>query len=149
VTKLVVDASVAMKWVVTEAGSEDAVRLLKAVPLAAPDLLITECANILWRKVQRQELMPDEALMAARLLERADIEILPTRHLLEAATRIAIDLEHPAYDCIYLSLAIANNWRFVTADERLLNRLSQMKSSTYAAVALSIADASAHFSGAT
>jgi predicted nucleic acid-binding protein len=149
VSKLVVDASVAVKWVVTEAGTQDAVRLLKAAPLVAPDLLIAECANILWKKVQRKELMLDEALMAARLLERADVEILPTRHLLEATTRIAIDLEHPAYDCTYLSLAIANDWRFVTADERLLSRLSQMKSSTYAAVALSIADARARFSGTT
>jgi predicted nucleic acid-binding protein len=86
-------------------------------------------------------LTQDEALLAARLLERADIEFFPTRHLLQAATGIAIDLEHPAYDCIYLSLAIANNWCFVTADQRLLNRRGQMKSSIYAAATLSIADA--------
>jgi len=143
VTSLVVDASVVVKWVVTEAGTDDAVKLLKA-SLAAPDLLVAECANILWKKVQRKELTPDEALLAARLLERADIEIFPTRHLLETATRIAIELEHPAYDCIYLGLAIANDWRFVTADERLLNKLSRMKSSIYATTTLSIADAVAH-----
>jgi predicted nucleic acid-binding protein len=149
VTKLVVDASVAVKWVVAEAGTQEAVRLLRAAPLVAPDLLIAECANILWKKVQRRELVSDEALMAARLLERADIEIFPTRHLLEAATKIAIDLGHPAYDCIYLGLAIANDWRFVTADERFLNKLGHMKSSRYAASTLSLTDANAHFFGAT
>ena len=140
-TKLVIDASVAVKWVVTERGSQEAVRLLEASPLAAPDLLVAECANILWKKVQRKELLPTEALMAARLLERADVEIYPTRHLLEAATRIAIDLDHPAYDCVYLGLAMANNWQLVTADERLLNKLNREKSSIYGSATLSMRDA--------
>ena len=42
----------------------------------------------------------EEALVAAGLLEAAKIELLPTRSLLEAATRIAIDIDHPAYDCL-------------------------------------------------
>ncbi|HLG87616.1 MAG TPA: type II toxin-antitoxin system VapC family toxin [Alphaproteobacteria bacterium] len=140
-TRLVIDASVAVKWVVTEPGTKEAVQLLEASSLAAPDLLVAECANVLWKKVQRKELNPDEALLAARLLERADIEIYPTRHLLETAARIAIDLNHPAYDCIYLGLAMANGWQFVTADNRLLNKLRQARSPTYGQAALSISDA--------
>jgi len=145
VTKLVIDASVVVKWVVPEIGSQDATQLLKAAPLAAPDLLIAECANILWKKAQRKELTPEEALMAARLLERADIELCPTRHLLELATKIAIDLDHPAYDCIYLGLAHLNDWRFVTADERLLHKLAQPRSSAYSARAMSIVGAVQHY----
>ncbi|MDB5393861.1 MAG: PilT protein N-terminal [Rhodospirillales bacterium] len=144
-TKLVVDASVVVKWVVPEIGSQDAARLLKAAPLAAPELLIAECANILWKKVQRKELMPDEALMAARLIERADIELCPTRHLLEVATKIAIELDHPAYDCIYLSLADLNDWHFVTADQRLLQKLAQPKSSAYSVRIMSIVGAVEHY----
>ncbi len=53
-SKLVVDASVVVKWVVSEIGTDDAIRGLKVAPLAAPDLLIAECANILWKKVQRK-----------------------------------------------------------------------------------------------
>jgi predicted nucleic acid-binding protein len=145
VTKLVIDASVAVKWVITESATKEAVQLLEASSLAAPDLLpdllIAECANILCKKVQRQELSPHEALMAARLLERADIEIYPTRHLLETATRIAIDLNHAAYDCIYLGFAMANHWQFVTADDRLLNKLRQARSPTYGQATLSVGDA--------
>ena len=48
--RLVVDASVAIKWVVPEAGSERAITLLDH-GLVAPDLLFSECANILWRKL--------------------------------------------------------------------------------------------------
>jgi predicted nucleic acid-binding protein len=149
VTKLVIDASVAIKWVVTESGSNHAVRLLKASPLAAPDLLMAECANILWKKAQRKELTSDEALMAARLLQRADIEIHPTRHLMEAATSIAIELDHPAYDCIYLSLALTNNWQFVTADERFLKKLRLSNSPIYTRAVLSMVEAIAHFFGPT
>src|SRR5271165_3061090 len=53
------------------------------------ELLVAECANILWKKVRRDELSNEEAL--ARLLQFADIELSPTRMLLEPATRIAID----------------------------------------------------------
>lgn len=120
--RLVVDASVAVKWVVAEEGTTEAVSLLTGHNLAAPDLLTAECANILWKKVARSELAPDEAMLAARLLQRSDVELYPMRSLLEPATQLAIDLGHPAYDCIYLALAVGNGWQFVTADKRLIAR---------------------------
>ncbi|SMF76983.1 Predicted nucleic acid-binding protein, contains PIN domain [Tistlia consotensis] len=122
---LVIDASIAVKWVVEEQGTAEALALRTDARLLAPELLVAECANILWKKVQRAELSEREALLAARLLERADIELLPTRALLEPATQLAIELDHPAYDCLYLALAEANDCRFVTADERLLRKLGQ------------------------
>ena len=54
-TTWIVDASVAIKWVVDEPGTEHAL-LLRRDSLAAPDLLVPECANILWKKVRRKEL---------------------------------------------------------------------------------------------
>ncbi|MGD9538164.1 MAG: type II toxin-antitoxin system VapC family toxin [Alphaproteobacteria bacterium] len=123
---LVIDASIAIKWVVEEDGTAEALTLRERARLIAPDLLVAECANVLWKKVQRDELSSDEALLAARLLEGADVELLPTRALFEAATRLAIELNHPAYDCLYLALAAANDCRFVTADERFLRKLDQV-----------------------
>ena len=130
-TRLVVDASIALKWVVQEDGTKQALFLRQRAKLIAPDLLVPECANILWKKVQRKELTRDEALLAARLLQGAEIELLPTRSLLEQAARIAIDLDHPAYDCLYLALAMENGCRFVTADERFIRKLSQGPRSLY------------------
>jgi predicted nucleic acid-binding protein len=78
----------------------------------APELLVAECANILWKKVQRDELTNNEAFLAAQLLEA---EFLPTRSLLEAITRTAIELSHPAFDCLC---------RFVTADDHFLRKLN-------------------------
>jgi predicted nucleic acid-binding protein len=125
VNTVVIDASIAVKWVVEEEGTPAALTLRQKAKLIAPDLLVPECANILWKKVQRNELSRETALLAARLLQGAEIELLPTRSLLESATRIAIDLDHPAYDCLYLALAIENDYRFVTADERFLRKLDQ------------------------
>jgi len=124
VSLLVVDASIAIKWVVEEEGTADALALRRG-KLIAPDLLAAECANILWKKVQRAELMRQEALLAARLLQAAGIAFMPTHALLEAATRIAIELDHPAYDCVYIALAVARDCRFVTADHRLLRKLAE------------------------
>ncbi len=120
--RFVIDASVTIKWVIDEPGTEQALRLRRR-RLSAPDLLVAECANILWKKVGRDELSEVEAILAARLLQRADIELEPMRRLLEPAARLALALDHPAYDCIYLALAEALSCPMVTADKRLYRKL--------------------------
>jgi predicted nucleic acid-binding protein len=140
VSTLVVDASIAVKWVVEEDGTQQALILRRHAKLIAPDLLIAECANILWKKVQRDELSQQEALLAARLLQAAEIELLPSRSSMEAATRLAIELDHPAYDCVYLALAIDNDCKFVTADERLLRKLDQGGQEALRARVISLTD---------
>ncbi len=136
---LVVDASVAIKWVVEEPGSREALALLKA-RLRAPDLLIPECANILWKKARRGELTEAEARLAARLLERADVDLVPMRRLLEPATKLSIELDHPAYDCLYLVLAEVGGCDFITADEWLC---SKVRLAGYPVRVLSLMDAAA------
>ena len=122
---LVIDASIAVKWVVEENGTEEALLLRRGSKFIAPELLVAECANIFWKKTQRGELSKDEALFAARLLQVSDVELLPTRVLLESATRIACELDHPAYDCLYIALAIERDCRFATADGRFLRKLKE------------------------
>jgi len=125
VITLCIDASISIKWVIEESGTQQALALRNGAKLIAPDLLISECANILWKKVQRKELHKNEALLAARLLRGVEIELVPTRSLLELTTRLAIDLAHPAYDCVYLALAMERGCRFVTADDRLLSKVAE------------------------
>jgi predicted nucleic acid-binding protein len=127
VNTLVVDASIAVKWVVEEDGTPEALVLRQKAKLIAPDLLVAECVNILWKKVRRSELSKAEALLAARLLQGAEIELLPTRSLFETAMQMSIEIDHPAYDCLYLVLAAENKCQFVTADERFLRKLHQRR----------------------
>lgn len=140
---LVMDASIAIKWVVEEEGTPEALTLRQRAKLIAPDLLVAECANVLWKKVQRDELLKEEAFLAARLLQSAEIELLPTRSLLEEAARIAIALDHPAYDCLYLALAVANDCSFVTSDERFLRKLRQNRRGRLRDRAISLTEATA------
>ena len=141
---LVVDASIAVKWVIEEEGTEAALVLRRKAKLIAPDLLAAECSNILWKKVRRGELAEDEALFAARLLQNAELELLPTRPLLESATRLAIELDHPAYDCVYLALAVTRDCQLVTADRHLLRKLERDKKGAFSGRALSLAQAVAN-----
>jgi predicted nucleic acid-binding protein len=143
VTALVIDASIAVKWVVEEEGTPAALELRRRGRLIAPDLLVAECANILWKKARRGELSREEALLAARLLQGAEIELLPTLPLLDAAAAIAIELDHPAYDCLYLALASAKDCRFITADDRLLSKLSQGRQNRFRNRTVSLAEATA------
>jgi predicted nucleic acid-binding protein len=122
--KILIDASVAVKWVVEEPGSAEAILLLDR-QLFAPDLLCAECANSLWKKVARGELRPDEAEVAARTLEAAEIELVAMRPYLAPAMALAIELGHPAYDCIYLAVALRLAITWVTADQRFIQRISQ------------------------
>lgn len=114
-----VDASVAIKWLVDEPDAEIA-SLLLDLELSAPDLLCAECANILWKKVMRGELDADEAGAMASALEAADVALHSTRPHLRSALVLAAELGHPAYDCVYLSLSRQLKQPLVTADGRLV-----------------------------
>lgn len=120
---LVVDASVAVKWVVDEEGS-DAAAELAIEDLEAPDLLYVEAANVLWTKAQRRELTEAEAAERLALLLEAPLRLIPSKGLLERAQALAFELEHPVYDCVYLALALDRNTELVTADGRFVNALS-------------------------
>ena len=124
-TQLVIDASIAVKWVVEEPGTKEALMLRKGFKLHAPDLLVAECANVFSKKVARDEMTRDEALLAARLLQGADVELHATRAFLEPATKLAIELGHPAYDCVYLALATETGSQFVTADKGLVRKVNE------------------------
>jgi predicted nucleic acid-binding protein len=113
---MLVDASVAAKLLLREAGSDEAMDLIDGQFLIAPDLLFAELANILWKAHRRGTIItPDIRRFAlADLFDR----IVPSIELHAAALDLAIALGHPAYDCFYLALAIAENDVLVTADRR-------------------------------
>jgi predicted nucleic acid-binding protein len=141
VSTFVIDASIALKWVIEEEGTPEALALRQRAKLMAPELLVAESANVLWKKVRRDELLKEEALLAARLLQAAEIELLPARNLLETSLRMSIEIDHPAYDCMYLALAVENKCNFVTADERFLQKLRQGRERTVRNIAVSLIEA--------
>lgn len=135
----VVDASVAIKWVVSEVHSDIAIGLRRQ-QLAAPELLGAECANILWKKVRLGHITDEVASVAAAGLERMQVTLHSTRPLIRQATALSVELGHPAYDCFYLCLAMALGCRLVTADERLVRRLDRPDAKGWRQQVLSLRD---------
>ncbi|KQY35797.1 hypothetical protein ASD21_00955 [Caulobacter sp. Root1455] len=114
---LVVDASVALKWVLAEPGQAAADALLDD-DLIAPSLWLLEAANALWRRNLRGELSVGEAEERLSELFNAPVTSIPIEEDLAAAAALAQRLGHPVYDCLYLALAIREQTYVVTADRR-------------------------------
>jgi predicted nucleic acid-binding protein len=77
-------------------------------PLVVPDLFFSECANVLWKKLALGDLTEHETNVAARTLQDADLSVVPTKsHLGRAVAIAAAQLAHPAYDAMYLAVAVA------------------------------------------
>lgn len=114
---IVVDASVALKWVLQEQGSDRAIALLADEMLGAPDLFWVECANVLWVKARRGQIDRADANAALAAIDAAPVSAIPARSLVTAAQTIAFELDQTVYDCLYLAAALAQGAVFVTADE--------------------------------
>ena len=115
---LVVDASVAVKWVLLEDDSERARALIGAEPLVAPDFLLLECANVLAQQVRRQRLSTDDAAAGLRIIQAAGLRLVASPPHVVEAQRLAMSLGQTVYDSLYLAVALAEGAVLITADSR-------------------------------
>jgi predicted nucleic acid-binding protein len=126
VTRIVVDASVAVKWFLPEELSSDARMFLATdYQLLAPDLLSAEVANALWKKYRRRELDQRTATRLLRDFSRMPIEFHPAQHWSRAALAFSFRQGITVYDGLYLALAAGNRCRLVTADRRFREALRE------------------------
>ncbi len=119
---LVTDTSVACKWVVREDDFEKARQLLsEGHELHVPRVLATETANALWSKVRSGILTPGDVSELLEQVLALNLHWATDEDLAVDALRIAISLNHPVYDCVYLALAYQVDGTLVTADTRFFN----------------------------
>ena len=119
-TRVVVDASVAVKWLLPEELSTEARRLLATeYELLAPDLLWAELGNVLWKRHRRRELDHPTTVELLRDFSRVPLELHSTDRWAVAALELAIQHGVTVYDALYLALAAGTGCRLVTADRRL------------------------------
>ena len=119
---MIVDASVAFKWLIDETGSEQAVRWSDEEWLVAPTLMRAEVGNALITKVVRGEISAETASVAFGAVGQFVAEWADAAGLDDDAFAIASELRHPIYDCYYLALGQQRHISVLTADRRLIAR---------------------------
>ncbi len=139
--RVVVDASVAIKWIVQEPDTPHALQLVARSHLIAPDLLLAEFANVLSTKIRKGEFNLGSVDRAVEVLQNARLAFSPMEPLMPMSIRLAQRLQHPAYDCFYLALAQAEGCLLVTADQRFLRAVAAHGDASHKAACLSLADA--------
>lgn len=122
--RLVIDASVAVKWLADEEGSARARRLLRSgLELHAPRLLLVEAANALRRKANEREIDPDTMAERFGRLFKTGL-VWSAADVVEAdALEMAYLADHPVHDFTYFSLAVRVGAQLVTADKKFVNAL--------------------------
>jgi predicted nucleic acid-binding protein len=124
---IVIDASIATKWLANEPDSVAAARLLERDDsFAAPDIILAETANALWKKQRAGEIEVNGLAEAITALLVADLMLVRSAELLKDAVLLAAAHGHPVYDCLYVALARREGATLATAD-RLLARLSKQQ----------------------
>ena len=126
----VLDASVAVRWLVTESGSADAAILLaRPTRWIAPRLMLTEVAGALHRKVMAGKL---REMLASEALEEllgavgaGGIRLAQDERVLVAAFALATLLRYRVPDCMYLALAEHEGAGLATADYALAGLAQQ------------------------
>ena len=125
---VVIDASVLIKLYIDEIGSPEAELAVKAADkVLAPDLLLAETANILWKYVGREKLPPEDAHQILADILQMPVRITPSQDLIEPALRIAIETNRTVYDSLYIALAVQTSTVLLTADERLVHAIARTK----------------------
>lgn len=122
--RLVVDASVVVKWYLNEPGSSEA-RAVVGEPeatLLAPDLVVAEVAQVLWKRWRSLALESVDAERILSSLRAAPITLLPAEHLILDAWRLATATGATAYDSLYLAAAAGHEALLLTADQSLGQR---------------------------
>ncbi|BFL65909.1 Plasmid stability protein stbB (plasmid) [Roseomonas mucosa] len=114
---LVVDASVALKWVLEEPDSHLAQALTEGEEeVLVPDFWLNEAANVCWLQVRKGKWSADEAREGLALL-RALVPPTATSDLdlHDVALDIGLAVNHSTYDTLYVAFAVAMGARGVVA----------------------------------
>lgn len=125
---LVIDASVALKWIFPEEHSEEALKLFKTHSEASvPDFFFAEIGSVLWQRVKKGSITSEEAQLTAQSFESLPLTLVhhSTRPLLPAALEIAYQTGATVYDSLYVALAQREGSHCITADRKLVELLNK------------------------
>jgi predicted nucleic acid-binding protein len=118
---LVIDANVGLKWFIEESRSPAARKILdKGASFIAPDIFIPEICNVVWKKVKNQEITAEQGQAIVSNVPMVLDHIVPSSEVAKRAFALAVQFNHPVYDCLYLALAERESISLVTDDAKLV-----------------------------
>jgi len=124
----VIDASVAVKWVMKgEPYRKQARKLLRdslllGIKLISPPLFESETESVIQEEFALGHVSVEDADSALRSLDRVGIKIIYDNRVKESARRIARQFSlRRVYDSTYAALAQLRNCEFWTADKSFFN----------------------------
>lgn len=91
----------------------------------APDSWRAEFLNVLWLAVRAGVIDPIQAERRLFLAERLITKTIPVWQVATSALHLAMTHEHPAYDTIFVALAILEDVPLVTCDQKLLGKFPE------------------------
>lgn len=121
----VLDASVLAALYVDDPAteqSESALARVEGDELHAPDFVMLEVANVLWKRVRREELRPQDAMTAVADLSAAAIHFHPIGSLVAQSLALALSHGFTAYDATYVALATRVGGIVITNDGGMRQR---------------------------
>jgi len=122
----VIDASVAIKWYIPEVYEQEASKLQRSVDtLHAPELILPEFGNIVWKKLRRREITEKEGQKIVVEFSKTNLIYHPQRQIIKSAFTGAAMTNQTVYDWTYMALALSLGCQFVTADEKFYKALEK------------------------
>jgi predicted nucleic acid-binding protein len=121
--RAVIDTNVLVKLVLKDALTPAAETVAQHYELHAPDIIVSETGNTLWKSVRFAGLLPKDAQRALAELTRL-VELADSRSLAPRALEMAIMLTHPFYYCLYAALAEREKRPLITADKSLIAKVA-------------------------
>ncbi len=122
----ILDASVGLKWVLTESDSDKARQLRddsrnSVREFLAPDIFAVECAHALTKGERRGVVVDPHILYDEIMLDAPPFS--PSLPLMTRAIAIARTARISVYDCVYVALAEREGCELITADQKVINAL--------------------------
>ena len=126
--RYVLDASVALKWFLTEPDSVKAERLRdewrqSLHDLTVPDVFPIEMCHSITRAERQARITPAEGAAHIVTILTQPLVLFPSVPLLPRAYAISSSARIGVYDCLYVALAEREGCEFVTADAKLVTNL--------------------------
>lgn len=129
---MIIDASILASFLIKDEFYDLSEKFLRehAGELKAPDIIIAEVANVIWKHIVVVRRIPSnlvDDLIDLFYVLVTTIETYDSLPLLKDAFKISIDVKISIYDALYIALSLNSRDKFATFDRTLFESVRETK----------------------